>query len=115
MTELVRLALEEDIGAGDATVLATILARATGKARILAREDLICAGLPMAERVFRALDSEMKIELLGDEGEQAKKGTVLVQLHGKARAILLYPSPAPVYRTKCNEVAAKGYEGFILK
>jgi cyclohexanone monooxygenase len=34
---------------------------------------------------------------------------------GKARAILLYANPAPAYRAKCAEVAAKGYEGFVLQ
>src|SRR5580765_4147185 len=53
---LVQTALEEDIGAGDATVLATIPARATGKARIVARDDMVCAGLPMAERGSRDFD-----------------------------------------------------------
>jgi nicotinate-nucleotide pyrophosphorylase (carboxylating) len=85
---LVQTALEEDIGAGDATVLATIPARAIGKARILAREEMVCAGLPMAERVFRALDQEMRIELKVHDGERVAKGTVLVHLDGKARAIL---------------------------
>jgi nicotinate-nucleotide pyrophosphorylase (carboxylating) len=85
---LVQTALEEDIGAGDATVLATIPARAIGKAHIVAREELICAGLPMAERVFRALDPEMEIELRVQEGELVAKGTVLLHLNGKARAIL---------------------------
>jgi len=85
---LIETALEEDVGAGDATVLATIPAKATGKARILAREDLICAGLPMAERVFRALDPEMKIELRVQEGDLVSKGQVLLHLDGKARAIL---------------------------
>jgi nicotinate-nucleotide pyrophosphorylase (carboxylating) len=85
---LVETALEEDIGAGDATVLATIPARATGKAHILAREDMVCAGLPMVERVFRALDPGMKIELLGYDGDSVHKGTVLLRLDGKARAIL---------------------------
>lgn len=85
---LVQTALEEDIGAGDATVLATISARAIGKARILAREDLVCAGLPMAERVFLALDAEMKIELRVHDGDVVSKGTVLLHLEGKARAIL---------------------------
>src|SRR5258707_9845886 len=33
---------------------------------------------------------------------------------GKPRAILLYANPAPAYRAKCAEVAAKGYEGFDL-
>jgi nicotinate-nucleotide pyrophosphorylase (carboxylating) len=85
---LVQMALEEDIGAGDATVLATIPGRATGKARILAREDLVCAGLPIAERVFRALDPGMRIELCVHDGEFVSKGTVLLHLEGKARAIL---------------------------
>src|SRR5216684_402429 len=34
---------------------------------------------------------------------------------GKPRAILLYANPAPAYRAKCTEVAAKGYEGFDLR
>ncbi len=85
---LVQTALEEDIGAGDATVLATIPARATGTARIIVREDLVCAGLPMAEKVFRALDPEMKMEQRVQDGELVSKGTVLLHLHGKARAIL---------------------------
>ena len=85
---LVQTALEEDIGAGDATVLATIPARATGMARIIVREGLVCAGLPMAEKVFRALDPEMKMEQRVQDGELVSKGTVLLHLHGKARAIL---------------------------
>ena len=85
---LVQTALEEDIGAGDATVLATIPGRAIGKAHIVAREELVCAGLPMAERVFRALDADMEIELRVREGEVVAKGTVLLHLNGKARAIL---------------------------
>jgi len=85
---LVATALEEDIGAGDATVLATIPARATGTARILTREDLVCAGLPIAERVFRALDPEMKIDLRVHDSDFVSKATVLLHLNGKARAIL---------------------------
>jgi cation diffusion facilitator CzcD-associated flavoprotein CzcO len=34
---------------------------------------------------------------------------------GKARAILLYASPAPVYRAKCREAAASGYKDFVLQ
>ena len=85
---LIETALEEDVGAGDATVLATIPAKAIGKARILAREELICAGLPMAERVFHALDPEMKIELRVQEGDLVTKGQALIHLDGRARSIL---------------------------
>jgi len=85
---LIQTALEEDVGAGDATVLATIPAKATGTARVLGREELICAGLPMAERVFRALDPDMRIEPRVQEGDLVSKGAVMLHLDGKARAIL---------------------------
>jgi nicotinate-nucleotide pyrophosphorylase len=85
---LVQTALEEDVGAGDATVLATIPAKAIGKARVLAREDIVCAGLPMAERVFLTLDPKMQIEQRVQEGAVVLRGGVLLHLKGKARAIL---------------------------
>jgi cation diffusion facilitator CzcD-associated flavoprotein CzcO len=34
---------------------------------------------------------------------------------GKKRAFLLYAGGSPAYRQKCEEVAAKGYEGFMLQ
>jgi len=60
---LVRQALAEDVGAGDATTTAIVPPGAPAKAKILARQMLVCAGLPLAENVFRALDREMRIGL----------------------------------------------------
>ena len=34
---------------------------------------------------------------------------------GKKRAFLLYANTAPAYRKKCAEVAANGYEGFVIQ
>ena len=34
---------------------------------------------------------------------------------GKARTLLLYPDSAPNYRNHCAQVAANGYEGFLLR
>jgi cation diffusion facilitator CzcD-associated flavoprotein CzcO len=34
---------------------------------------------------------------------------------GKKRTFLLYAGGSPAYRQKCEEVAAKGYEGFLLQ
>src|SRR6201987_2310931 len=53
-----------------------------------AREDIVCAGLPMAERIFLTLDPEMQIEQRVQEGAVVLKGDVLLHLSGKARAIL---------------------------
>jgi nicotinate-nucleotide pyrophosphorylase (carboxylating) len=85
---LIAQALAEDIGPGDATVAATIPAHAVGRAHIVAKQDLVCAGLPLAERIFRALDSHVKLERHADEGQLVHKGHDLLHLNGKASAIL---------------------------
>ncbi|HWY44244.1 MAG TPA: carboxylating nicotinate-nucleotide diphosphorylase [Candidatus Sulfotelmatobacter sp.] len=88
VSELVQRALAEDVGSGDTTVLATIPASAKGRAHIVARQDLICAGLPLAESVFRALDPEIQIEFRARDSEAIPKGHDLLHLDGSARAIL---------------------------
>jgi nicotinate-nucleotide pyrophosphorylase (carboxylating) len=85
---LIRRALDEDVGAGDATSLATASPNAIGRARILARAQLVCAGLPIVERVFHALDSTMKIESLIKDGDLVQKNREIMRLQGFARPIL---------------------------
>jgi nicotinate-nucleotide pyrophosphorylase (carboxylating) len=86
--DLIAQALAEDIGPGDATVAATIPAHAIGRARIVAKQDLVCAGLPLAEGVFHTLDPQMKLERRAEEGQLVHKGHDLLHLNGKASAIL---------------------------
>ena len=54
---IVAVALEEDLGErGDVTTDALLHSGARSRARILARDDLVLAGGPVAVEVFRALD-----------------------------------------------------------
>jgi len=85
---LVRLALAEDVGTGDATTAATVTPVAVANASILARQTLVCAGLPLAEQVFRALDIQMRVDTLHNDGSLVEPGAELTRLSGKARAIL---------------------------
>jgi nicotinate-nucleotide pyrophosphorylase (carboxylating) len=86
--ELVRQALAEDVFTGDATTTAIVPRGTPAKARILARQPLVCAGLPLAENVFRALDREMRIGCLHTDGSFVESGTELIELAGEAQAIL---------------------------
>ncbi len=88
ITERIAQALAEDVGAGDVTVAATIPANATGKARIFAKQEMVCAGLPLAERVFSMLDPEMDTQAKFSDGQLAKKGQELLHLSGQAASIL---------------------------
>jgi nicotinate-nucleotide pyrophosphorylase (carboxylating) len=88
IAELIGRALAEDVGAGDVTVAATIPGRASGQARIVAKQELVCAGLPLADKLFRALDAEMHVEFQARDGQLVKKGEHLLRLSGAAAAIL---------------------------
>ena len=52
------------------------------------RETIVVAGLPVAEAFFRALDAEVEIERLAEDGTNVRAGTDLLRLRGKARAML---------------------------
>jgi nicotinate-nucleotide pyrophosphorylase (carboxylating) len=86
--ELVRRALAEDVGSGDATTAAIVPAGTPAKATILARQTLVCAGLPIAESVFRELDRDMRVGYLHKDGSLVEAGAELIELAGEARAIL---------------------------
>jgi nicotinate-nucleotide pyrophosphorylase (carboxylating) len=85
---LILRALAEDVGSGDVTCLATIPVTAVAHARIVAKAPLVCVGLPIGERVFRALDADVAVQLLAKDGEVVDKGRELARIHGHARAIL---------------------------
>jgi nicotinate-nucleotide pyrophosphorylase (carboxylating) len=80
--------LAEDVGTGDATTTAIVPQGTPAKAKILARQTLVCAGLPVAENVFRALDREMRVGCLHNDGSFVEPGAELIELAGEAQAIL---------------------------
>lgn len=86
--ELVRAALREDIGPGDATSEALVPDEARADAVIVARGSGVAAGLPVAELVFREADARIAVRLLKRDGESFGPSDVLMRLRGPARGIL---------------------------
>ncbi len=68
-SDLIRRALAEDVGRGDVTTEATIPAGVQATARIVAREAGVIAGLPLAQRVFAALDPNVRFEAQVADGD----------------------------------------------
>ena len=86
--ELIVRALAEDVGSGDATTLALVDADATASARIVARHEVVPAGLAIAAEVFRQADPRLKCEILCPDGDPVGPGTALLRVAGPARALL---------------------------
>ena len=81
-------ALAEDIGGGDLTTDSIVPAEAQATARIVARQTLVVAGMPLAERVFRARSDKIHFETVYADGQQAPREKILARISGPARAIL---------------------------
>ncbi|MFD1095736.1 carboxylating nicotinate-nucleotide diphosphorylase [Salegentibacter chungangensis] len=81
-------ALREDVGDGDHSSLACIPESATGKAKLLVKDDGIIAGVEFALRVFEKVDPKLSIEVLVKDGSQVKKGDIVLYVQGSSQSIL---------------------------
>lgn len=85
----IRLWLEEDIGTGDVTTLTTIPLEHASKGIIHVKEDGIVCGLRIAQEVFAVVDASLRFETKVVEGSSVNKGTILAEVEGNTRSILL--------------------------
>ncbi|MBI1874072.1 MAG: carboxylating nicotinate-nucleotide diphosphorylase [Acidobacteria bacterium] len=86
--DLVRRALDEDLGRGDLTTEATVLAdqRATGS--FIGKSACVVAGLEVAREVFRQLDASVEFDVRIDDGAWCAPGRTIAEVRGPARALL---------------------------
>ncbi len=82
--------LAEDLGPDgrDVTSEAVIPADAIFEGVMDSRDAVTLAGLPIAAAFFRALDLDVEIELLRQDGDRVAPGTDIMRIRGKARAML---------------------------
>jgi len=86
--ELVRQALAEDRGHGDATSAATIAQGQRAAGTIVAKSDLVVAGIDVAAEAFRQLDPSVAFEIRWGDGARVQKGEVVATVRGNARSLL---------------------------
>lgn len=85
---LIKHALAEDIGPGDVTSEATILAESSSVAVMLAKQDLVLAGLDIGRAVFHYLDPEIQFTAFAKDGNSIKATTEIAKLSGNTRVLL---------------------------
>ena len=86
--DLVRQALAEDRGRGDATSAATIAKGTRAGGTIIAKSDLVVAGIDVAAEAFRQCDPKSVFEVRWGDGSRVQHGEVVAKVRGDAHALL---------------------------
>jgi len=86
--KLIEQALDEDIGPGDITSEATIRPESASIAVIIAKQDLVLAGLDVCCSVFHYLDPGIQISVFAQDGDKIIAGMEIAKLSGSTRSLL---------------------------
>ena len=82
------LFLREDLGRGDITTQSIIARNTRARARFVAGQNMIVAGLEAAEEVFLTLDSQQQLEAFVSDGEPVEAGKVIARMIGFADVLI---------------------------
>src|SRR5690554_4270549 len=88
MDGIVLAALKEDMPAGDLTSEGIIPENSVSKAVVIAEEEGIVAGLPVAKRVFELLEWNVEFQENTRDGNTVSKDEVIAELSGCTRTML---------------------------
>jgi nicotinate-nucleotide pyrophosphorylase (carboxylating) len=80
--------LAEDVGDGDHTSLATIVAGTQGKAKLIVKDEGILAGVELAVEIFHIVDANLRTTIFLNDGAKVKYGDIAFEVEGDAQGIL---------------------------
>ena len=103
--ELIRMALEEDIGTGDVTSQYFALDDRLARAFVTVRKEGVISGMELAAAVFLEVDPSLVVQVLVEDGSNVPSGTTLMQVEGKARSILTAERTALNFLQRLSGVA----------
>ena len=107
LDEIIRMALHEDIGDGDHSTLACIPLEARGKAKMIAKADGVLCGGPVGQRVFQIVDPNLDVELLRADGDEIKRGDVVMNIEGSSASILTAERTALNFMQRLSGIATE--------
>lgn len=88
LDKLIPIWFAEDIGDGDHSTLSCIPASATGKSRLIIKEEGVLAGVEVARKIFAAFDPEIQMTVYIPDGTVVKPGDVAFVVEGKIQSLL---------------------------
>jgi nicotinate-nucleotide pyrophosphorylase (carboxylating) len=107
MSDLIDLALSEDIGPGDVTVRHFTDSARRGRARIIARQAGVLAGIEVAGEVFRRVDPALSVEAVLADGAALAPGSEVLRVEGSLGSILTGERTALNFLQRLSGVATQ--------
>lgn len=114
LNELIRMALLEDVGDGDHSTLACIPPTATNSAKMVAKQEGILCGMEVGERVFQFVNDSfyhsqvpIHVTCLKKDGDEVKKGDVLMLVEGASGVILTAERTALNFMQRLSGIATE--------
>ena len=84
----IKEALQEDLGDGDHTSLATVPAFATGSASLLVKDTGVLAGVELAKAIFNYVDPNLNLTFFKQDGDWIEPGMTVLEVNGPSQSIL---------------------------
>ena len=107
LNDLIKRALEEDIGYGDITTRSLIPAEQKARGLFVAKTPGVVAGIKVSQAVFAYIDSATEFEVLKDDGDTIEPGDVIAVVKGKARTLLTGERTALNFLQRLSGIASK--------
>lgn len=107
---LVRMALEEDLGAAGDVTSRALMPGARTEVSLVAREACVVAGLEVAGMVFRGVDPSLSLMCLVDEGTALEAGTEVMRISGSALSVLSAERTALNFVQRLSGIATRTRE-----
>ena len=106
LAAVVKVALEEDRAFEDVTTIATVVSDRRIRGRLVAREEGVIAGIPLAVEAFRQLDPKIAIRIDVEDGGRVEPDTPVMFISGHARSVLSAERVALNYLQRLSGIAS---------
>lgn len=103
--ELIKTALEEDLGTGDITSNLIIPEMKKGQGVIIAKVKGVMAGLDVAKSVFKQVDPKLVFKPFVRDGAEVKKEDKVALIQGKVKSILVAERTALNFLSRLSGIA----------
>lgn len=107
LNDLIKRALEEDVGYGDITTYHLIPKEQRARGIFLAKSPGIVAGIKVSRAVFSYLDPAAEFEIVKRDGDAIKPGDIIAVVRGSARTLLTGERVALNFLQRLSGIASK--------